>query len=66
MTLHDLYFMKNVCLNNVDILEKFFKKRVLNKKIIAVKDDFEILRWSFVTFNDLWGHTLFHRKLSSS
>ena len=34
----------------------------LNKKYIAEKD-FEILRWPYVTFNDLLGHTLFNAKL---
>ena len=36
----------------------------LNKKYIAEKDDFEILRWPYVTFNDL--HTLFYEKNESS
>ena len=26
------------------------------------KDDFEILRWPYVSFNDLCGHTLFYKK----
>ena len=46
--------MKNLSLHNVDILEIF-----LNKKYIAEKDDLQILRWPYVTFNDVWGHTLF-------
>ena len=37
-----LHFMKNVCLYNVDVLEKFLKDQALNKKYIAKKDDFEI------------------------
>ena len=36
--------MKNCPLHNVDILEKFLKDWVLNKKYIAEKDDIEILR----------------------
>ena len=35
----------------------------LNKKCIALKDDFKILRWAFEFFNDLWGHTLFNGKI---
>jgi hypothetical protein len=36
--------MKNLCLHNVDILEKFLKDWALIKNIIAEKDDFGILR----------------------
>ena len=36
--------MKKLCVHNVDILEKFLKDQALNKKYIAEKDDFEILR----------------------
>ena len=36
--------MKNSRLHNVDNLEKFLKDWALNKKCIAEKDDFEILR----------------------
>ena len=39
-----LYLMKNMCLHNVVILEKFKKNWAFNQKIIAEKDDFEILR----------------------
>ena len=39
-----LHFVKNVCLHNVVILEKFLKNQALKKKIIEDKDDFEILR----------------------
>ena len=39
-----LYFMKIFCLHNVDFLEKNLKYWALNKKYIAEKDDFEILR----------------------
>ena len=35
--------MKNLYLQNVDILEKILKDWALNKKYIAEKDDFEIL-----------------------
>jgi hypothetical protein len=38
----------------------------LNKNYIAEKDDFEILIWPYVTFNDFWGHTLFYEKIASS
>ena len=50
MTLDDLIghtsfdFMKNLRLSYFDILEKVLKDQVLNKKYIAEKDDFEILR----------------------
>ena len=27
------------------------------------KDDFEILRWPYMTFNDICGHTLFNKKM---
>ena len=46
-------------LYNVDIPEK------LNKKYIAEKYEFEILRWPYVTFNVTWGHTLFNKKFKS-
>ena len=36
--------MKNLRLRNIDIIEKFLKDQALNKKQIAEKDDFEILR----------------------
>ena len=39
-----LYFMKKLCLNNVDILKKFIKDKALNRKFVAEKDHFEILR----------------------
>ena len=45
--------MKNLRIHNVDILEKFLKDQALNKKYIVEKYDFEILRWSYVTFNEL-------------
>ena len=54
-----LHFIKKIFLINVDILEK------LNKKYIEKKDDFEILRWPFVTFNDRSGHILFNEKFAS-
>ena len=54
MTFKDLlHFIKKLCLHNVDILENFLKDWALYKKYIVEKDDFEILRWPFVTFNDL-------------
>ena len=46
-----LHLMKKLCLHNVDILKKFLKDKALNKKYVAEKYDFEILRR--VTFNDL-------------
>ena len=58
--------MKNLCLHNANILEKFKKGWALNKKYIAEKDDFDIFRCLFVTFNDLCGHTLFYTKNASS
>ena len=49
--------MKNLRHHDVDIIEKFFKRLGVKQKYIAEKDDFEILRWPYVTnFNDLWGH----------
>ena len=45
--------MKNMCLRNVNILEKFLKDSALNKKYITEKDDFEILRWPYLTFYNL-------------
>ena len=27
---------------------------MLNKKYIVEKDDFEILKWTFMTYNDFW------------
>ena len=45
-----LHFIKNVCLYNVDILEKFKKDQALNIKYIVEKDNFKILRWPYVTF----------------
>ena len=45
--------MKNLRLHNVDILEKFLEKLGGKKKYIVEKDDFEIFRWPYVTFNDL-------------
>ena len=43
--------MKNMRLHNVDFLEE--KKRISVKKhYIAEKDDFEILRGPYVTFNN--------------
>ena len=59
MTLDEviLHFLKNLCLQNVDIHKKFYEDWAINKKCIAEKANFEILRLSFVTFNDLSGHT---------
>ena len=54
-----------MCLYNVDILEKFKKDFALNKKYIVEKNDFEILRWPYVTFNDLWCHTQSYGKFVS-
>ena len=31
--------------------------------IYCRRDDFEILRWPFVTFNDIWGHTSVKKEL---
>ena len=45
--------MKNLCLHEVDTFEILKKDWALNKKYFAEKDDFEILRCPFVTFNDL-------------
>ena len=36
--------MENLCLHNVEILEKFLKYQVLNKKSIAKKEDFQIFQ----------------------
>ena len=43
-----LNFMKNLCLHNSDILQKFWKGLALKK--ITYKDNFEILRWPLMTF----------------
>ena len=51
--------------NNVDIFFQFLKNWALNKKYIAEKDDFEILRCPFVTFNDRSGHTSFNERFES-
>ena len=45
---------------------KVFKRLDVKQKYIAEKDDFKILKWPFVTFYDLWDHTLFNEKLASS
>ena len=37
---------------------KVLKDQALNKRYIAEKDDFDILRGPYVIFNDLQGHTL--------
>ena len=37
----------------VDIREKFLKDQTSNKKYVAEKDNFGILRCSYVTYNDL-------------
>ena len=52
---------------SVFIMLTFLKiviKDLLQKKI-AEKDDFEILRWPYVTFNDLWDHALFNDDFTS-
>ena len=41
---------------------KVFKKLGVKQKYIVEKDDLEILRWPYVIFNDLWGHTLLYEK----
>ena len=51
-------------LRNVDILGKFLKDWALNQKYIKEKDDFEILRYPYETFNCLWGHILFNEKFA--
>ena len=38
-----------------------FKILGVEKKYIAEKDYFEILSWPYVTFDDLWGHTVFDK-----
>ena len=57
--------MKNLRLYIVDILEKFLKDKALNKNYNAEKDDLKILRWPFVTSNDLWGYTSPHKTFGS-
>ena len=44
---------------------KSFYRLCLKQKYIAEKDDFEILRWPYLT-NDPKGHTLFYEKFASS
>ena len=35
--------------------------------LVRVEEDkFEILRWPYVTFIDIWCHTLFYEKIASS
>ena len=58
-----LHFMENLCLHYVDILEKFKKDCALNQKYIVEKDDFQILIWLFMPFNEVWGHTLCCEKI---
>ena len=58
--------MKNLRLHNVEIREFLLKRlgvKQKKKSYIAEKDDFESLRWLYVTFNDLWGHTSYYKKL---
>ena len=40
MVVYEVNLMKNLRLHNVDILKKFLKDQVLNKKHIAEEDDF--------------------------
>ena len=72
MTLDDLWrhtLMKNLRLHNVDILEKFFFKRLGVKQIIYRRKrwfwllDYLISIWPII--NELWGHTLFNESASS-
>ena len=51
-------------MKNINILEKFLKR--LGFKNIAEKDNFKILRWPFVTFNDLWGHASYNKNIAPS
>ena len=44
---------------------KRFKDSVIGKKYISEKDYFGILRWPYVTFIGLWGHTSFYNKIAS-
>ena len=44
MTLDDLCGHTSFHLHAIDILKKFLKDLAVNKKFIAEKDDFEILR----------------------
>ena len=66
MTFDDIWghtsFYPKYCLYNVDILKKKNLNWALNKKYIVEKEDFENIRWPYVTFNDHWGHTLFGEK----
>ena len=48
-----LHFMKNMCLYNVNILEKVLKDWASNKKYIAENDDFRILKLHYMTFNEI-------------
>ena len=59
--LRSYFMLSKICV----FLEKFLKDWALNKKYIVEKEDFEILRWHFVPFNDLWGHTSFQEKYVS-
>ena len=54
-----------MCLHNVNIF-KSLKRLGVKQKYTAEKKYFEILRWPFLTFNALWGHTWFYEKFVSS
>ena len=57
------HLKKNLHLHNVYNLKVLKRIGVKQKKYIWEKDDFEILRRSYVTFNDIWGQTLFNKNL---
>ena len=70
MTLDDLWghtsfyekFVFSLCWHSW----KAFKRLDVQEIIYRRKRWFEVLRWPYVTFNDLWGHTSFYEKVSAS
>ena len=66
MTLEDLWghtsFDEKNCVFIMFTFLKSFKRYGVKQKYIAEKVDFEIKRWPYETYNDLWGHTLYYKK----
>ena len=58
---HTSFYEKDF-LHNVDKPEIFFKRLGVKQNTFPIIRWFWNLRWPFVTFNELWGHTLFNIK----